>query len=422
MKVRNLIILILVAALLFAGAYTVFVGLEFGYKSFEPLRALSYDMNLGGGAAITYKMKEADEASVRAVISIMETRLQDKGILTYSVTREGEDRIQVNIPVNSTSKMSDAAQIADYLAETGNFNIRNTAGDVLIERSEIDDVFVYEDTLGKFVLYVSVKKDSIAKLQEAALEVKESNDPYIEIYLDDVELASVYVTSGIDEGTFGFDAGYTEYQANEAADLINSGMYPKGVSVFEEKDLGPDMGEAGSLFMAALGAAAAVAALYLILRYRIPGLLGSLSILFYLTLTAFLISLMRMTVTPWAFAAVGAGLILTVASQICIHSDIRKEFDNGKNIRASYRSGYGSASKTVLDLFAVLFFAFLVFVVSAVENITNFSYFLGVSIAVSYVSSVVVNRFLYSLVVGMAPEKTGLYFAARKVSAEGSEE
>ncbi len=61
MKLRSLIGLVLVIALVFAGAYAVVFGLDFGMYSFEPMRALSLGMDVKGGTSAVLRIKDPGE-------------------------------------------------------------------------------------------------------------------------------------------------------------------------------------------------------------------------------------------------------------------------------------------------------------------------------------------------------------------------
>ena len=63
MKLRSLIGLVLIIILVFASAYTVIFGLDFGMYSFEPMRAINLGMDVWGGTTAVLRIKDPGEDS-----------------------------------------------------------------------------------------------------------------------------------------------------------------------------------------------------------------------------------------------------------------------------------------------------------------------------------------------------------------------
>ncbi len=429
MKVRSRIILSLLIAIIVFGVYVVFFGLSFGGKSFEPLRALNLGTDLEGGASIVFKLTpEEDEngeeierdaaevtASIEQIISVMQERLEVKRLWLSAITRQGEDGIRVDIPLNDTSPMQDATQIAEFLEQTADLTMEDVDGNVLMERSDIDSLEAIEGTLGEYIMYIITTEESKGKLEAETTEILEkgSSDRYLIINLDGEEIAKIYVTQVITNGICGFNSDYTEYEATNLADLVNSGKLSAEIKTAEESDTGAVLGaSAKRLFLVASAAAVILFVLLLAVFYRWPGILGGVSVLFYVAASLFSVSLMRVQMMAWSIAALLFGLVFTSLSLMHIYEKCKEEFGKGKNLRAAFKSGYSAANKIISEIFVVCFLLFVILIMSNVAAIKSFSYCLGIGIVLSYLTTMVINRLFLRLLLDIESARTGVYFPA----------
>lgn len=427
MKMRSLISLILIIAVIVFGSYVAFFGLSFDYKSFEPLRALSLGTDLEGGNTVVFRLAAQEDdsgnevvrdaaetqAALQDIMKIIQTRLTAKGLPLAVISAENADEIRVDMNINDTSTMLDPSQITDFLSKAGDLSLQDGEKNVIISREDIASIEVMEDTLGKYVVYLIMTSDATSKLEEVtdAMMDMDSSSRYISVVLDGETVNQMYVSDTITNGICGFTSDFTEYEATYFADLVNSGKYPVAVETADQRDTGAVFGSAAKeAFLVSGLAAAALLIVLLAVFYKVPGLLSAVSLLLYATLSLFFVSLMRIQLTAWGALALLLGLVYMALSHVGIYERCKKEYRSGKNLRASLKTGYSAAGKTVFDLFAVSAILFLILVMSNIGTIMNFSYFFGIALVLSYVITMVFNRLFIRLAVNIAPEKAALYF------------
>ena len=158
MKMRSLISLILIIAVIVFGSYVVFFGLSFDYKSFEPLRALSLGTDLEGGNTVVFRLAAQEDdsgnevvqdaaetqAALQEIMKIMQTRLVAKGLPLAVVSAENADEIRVDMNINDTSTMLDPSQITDFLSKAGDLSLQDGEKNVIISREDIASIEVME--------------------------------------------------------------------------------------------------------------------------------------------------------------------------------------------------------------------------------------------------------------------------------------
>lgn len=431
MKVRNLVIFFLVTAIILVGAFAVFFGISMDRQVFDPMRAISYDKDLAGSAYLIYMFNEEEledvdvKEAAKQAVEVMKKRLTIKGYSNATVTQYGEKGIRVDVPINKTSPMKDVNQIASWMGATGNITITDNDGNIVLQRDDLERFAAVEGTFDSHSFYIETTDAGQETLKEKTTEILENvdkgdltsdNNQYLTIKVDGEQVGQVSLTTPMEDKVFGFSIGSDLAQGIELADLLNSGKLPVGISLLDNKEVSGVMGKDGyfDILCMILGAAVLVC-LASIVFGRLEGIVASLSIVAYMAITFFLIALLRITTSSYALYGVLAGLLFLVMAMFMFYKQFAKEFRSGKNIKASYKSGYATANNTVNDMFFVLALIALVFIMGSIEAIKTFSYFLGIAVVIAYIVYMVIHRLLLGLVVGSFFEKESFYFSKKQV-------
>lgn len=152
--------------------------------------------------------------------------------------------------------------------------------------------------------------------------------------------------------------------AQNLALLLRSGALPASLSIIEESTVGPSLGQKNieqGLMSVLIGFGLIV--VFMLLYYRLFGLVANLALAFNLVLVVALLSLLGATLTLPGIA----GLVLTVGmavdANVLIFERIREELRNGMSAHASIHAGYEKALATIIDsnvttlIVAVILFA-----------------------------------------------------------------
>jgi len=383
--------------------------------------------------------REVRENGMRQVLEVMRRRIEDPqtGIPESVVTRQGKDRILVQIPGGELER----AQARTLLDQTGflEFKIvidqdrseellRARYPDGLPEGTTI--VFQHDKLTGRvqFAYLVPEKADITGDyLKHAAVGFDQRGRPIVNftwkpagaeifgnltannigkqlgiIVDEDVYSAptirSRITTRGQIEGQF------TSDQASELAVILRAGALSVPVVIEEERTVGPALGADSirrGIEASAIGLFAVVA--FAGVYYRMSGIYASVALLANLIMIIGLMSMFGATLTLPGIA----GLVLTVGmaidANVIIFERIREELRAGKLPRGAIRTGFEKATWTILDANITTLITAVVLYEFGTGPIKGFAVTLSIGILTSVFTALVVTRLLFQLWPGDRP-------------------
>jgi SecD/SecF fusion protein len=215
------------------------------------------------------------------------------------------------------------------------------------------------------------------------------------ITLDDqiVSLATIdFVQNpeGIDGRTGAQIENVGDFQAaNDLAESLRIGALPVDLKLISETQVSATLGQQ-ALHQGLLAGAAGLALtiLFLLIFYRVLGLVATATLLTYAVLLFALVKLIPITLTLPGIA----GLVLTLAvaadANIVMYERIKEEVREGRSIPAAISAGYAKALRTIIDANVVTVgVAFILFTL-ATAGVKGFAFTLGVGTLVSLFTAV----------------------------------
>jgi SecD/SecF fusion protein len=215
------------------------------------------------------------------------------------------------------------------------------------------------------------------------------------ITLDDqiVSLATIDFTD-LPEGIDGRNGAQIENvgdfeAANDLAESLRIGALPIELKLISETQVSASLGQQAldqGLLAGAAGLALTI--VFLIVFYRVLGLVATTALLIYAVLLFALVKLIPITLTLPGIA----GLVLTLAvaadANIVMYERIKEEARGGRSIPAAISSGYAKALRTIIDANVVTVgVAFILFTL-ATAGVKGFAFTLGVGTLVSLLTAV----------------------------------
>jgi SecD/SecF fusion protein len=229
----------------------------------------------------------------------------------------------------------------------------------------------------------------------ATQEQREQSFQRFAITLDDqiVSLATInYLENpeGIDGRTGAQIEGVGDFNAaNDLAESLRIGALPIELKLISETQVSATLGQQ-ALHQGLLAGAAGLALtiLFLLIFYRVLGLVATAALLVYAAFLFALVKLIPITLTLPGIA----GLVLTLAvaadANIVMYERIKEEVRDGRSIPAAISSGYSKALKTIIDANVVTIgVAFILFTL-ATAGVKGFAFTLGVGTLVSLFTAV----------------------------------
>ena len=124
MKGRNVVILLLVVLIIASCAFVVVHGFTYGEKgeyTFSPIKSIKMGLDLTGGVYIVYEAADPSvedlDTKLQGAMDIFRTRLDSKGFTEATITKQGTTKIRVEIPINSTSEITDSSEVISFISE-----------------------------------------------------------------------------------------------------------------------------------------------------------------------------------------------------------------------------------------------------------------------------------------------------------------
>jgi len=213
------------------------------------------------------------------------------------------------------------------------------------------------------------------------------------IYVDQILLSAPVVQESISGGKAQITGKFTIDEAKELARNLNAGALPLPISLISQQSVGPTLGKISlekSLRAGIFSIFAII--LFMIIFYRLPGFLASLSLLIYIFFVLSIFKLVSVTLTLAGIAGFLLSIGMAVDANILIFARMREELKSGKNFSISLQEGFRRAWPSIRDgnlttlLVVSILFAF------GTSFVKGFALTLFLGIIVSMITAVFITK------------------------------
>ena len=253
------------------------------------------------------------------------------------------------------------------------------------------------------------------------------NQDLLAIFLDGEQLIAPSASSGISGGRAFIQGPTFDSQSVKTISIqLKSGALPVGLNLVQERNVDASLGSdslSKSLFAGSLGLALVL--IFMISYYRIPGLVASLSLIFYSILLLAVFKIIPITLTLSGAAAVILSIGVAVDANILISERTKEELRSGRNIFSSISEGFSRAWPSIRDsnvstiiICVVLYWFGDRFTTSVIQG---FALTLGIGVLISMFTAFTVSRMLMRLISSTSlGERDNLYdpLGSRKVGKQ----
>ena len=323
--------------------------------------AISKGLDLVGGSSITY-VAEPDEnaenfdmaTALDTVESMLRQRLDTLGYTEATIAKMGTDRIRVEIP-----GIDDPEDALKKLGSTAKLEFLDSSGNVILEGKDVKEAVANygqtsESSMGS-QYYVSLTfndsgRQKFADATEKMAKLASSSKNYIDIELDGENISRASVSYRIDSDSCMISGNFTKDEAVYLAELISSGQLPVVLREIELRYVGPTLGSealASSIKAGLIGTL--IVMLFMILVYRLPGLVSAIALVSYISIFAILIIVFKVNLSLPGIAGIILTIGMAVDSNVVIYERIKEELNTGKSTRAAVKSGFSRAFSAILD-------------------------------------------------------------------------
>ncbi len=219
----------------------------------------------------------------------------------------------------------------------------------------------------------------------------------VAIYLDGQPISTPVVQSEITDGQAVISGSFNPQEAKILVGRLNSGALPVPISLQSTQTIGATLGDkALNAGVRAATMGFLLVALFLILWYRLPGLIAVLSLCVFVIIILALFKLIPVTLTAAGIAGFIISMGIAVDANVLIFERVKEELRAGKKISEALSIGFTRAWLAIRDsnisslITAVILFWF------GTSLIKGFALTLGMGVVVSLFTAITVTRVFLS--------------------------
>lgn len=220
---------------------------------------------------------------------------------------------------------------------------------------------------------------------------------YLAIVLDKKVISCPVINTAIPDGSGYIEGKFSLAEAKGLSVQLKYGALPIPLKVVERRTVGPTLGQdsvARSLRAGIIGLT--VVLLFMLIYYRLPGLLADLALLTYAVVTIAIFKLVPVTLTLPGVTGFLLSVGMAVDANILIFERMKEELRHGKSLGAAVEAGFDRAWTSIRDSnlstlisCAILFWFGSTYGASAVKG---FAVTLFLGVVVSMFTAITVTR------------------------------
>ena len=434
MNRRNLIILTLIIILFALGLAEVLVKNSPSIQGGNPgnnTLGMRLGLDLSGGTRLVYKAdlsqigNESTASAVKGAMDIITRRVDAYGVSEATIQKLGSDQIVVQLPgvrdveaainlIGSTAQLEFKELVYDSsgnaVLDSNGYSTWKPATGIDSSGKEVPLTGQYLKRNAQVVFAtntnapeVSFEFNSEGATLFGQITGRLINKP-LGIFLDNQLISSPTVRAQI--GASGVIENIPLDEARNLAILLNAGALPVPLTgPIERTSVDPTLGADSirkSLIAGAIGLALVI--MFMMIYYRLPGVLASVALIMYGILMLALFKLIPVTLTLPGIAGFILSIGMAVDANVLIFERLKEELRSGRTLGVAGETGFNRAWPAIRDsnITTIIACVILYWVGSALAEprMMGFALTLGVGVALSMLSAIIVTRTFIRLLVG----------------------
>jgi len=379
---------------------------------------------------------------VRQGVETIRNRVDQFGVAEPTITRQGDDRILIQLPGVQDPERAKALIGKTALLEFKLVDERADVEAAVQGRVPEGDEVLYQRRVDKQtkverkIPYVVNKRTLLTGAELTRAEVNaDPNSPgnwqvaieftatgarifgditeqnvgrHLAIVLDSVLQSAPRINERIPGGRAVITGQFSVDEARDLAIVLRAGALPAPVTVLEERTVGPSLG-ADSIRkgMIAIIASAIAVVVFMLFYYRLSGLIADVALVLNLIILLACMAAFGATLTLPGIAGIALTIGMAVDTNILIFERIREEMRVGKTARASIDAGFSRALRTIIDTHLTVMVTAAILYNFGTGAVKGFAVSLFVGLAASLFTAYFFTRLLFDVV----------YMGRRKVEA-----
>ncbi len=342
-----------------ASSYAFKLGLDLRSGSHLVYRADTTGLESGDVNGAMDSLREVIERRVNLFgVSEPIVQVEEGGVLGG-----GEQRLIVELP-----GVTDLKEATTLIGETPllEFKLMNPAMEKLsqeeLAKKTLAEVFIATKLTGRFLEKTQLTFDQNTREPLVLLSfnnegadlfakiTKENVGKPLSIFLDGVPISSPVIRQEITGGTATISGGFTPVEARELSRNLNYGALPLPISLASTQTVGASLGDEATAAGVKAGVwSFIIIGIFLILWYRLPGLLATIALAIYVVLNLAIFKLIPVTLTAAGIAAFILSLGMAVDANILIFERMKEELKKGRVLHDAIQEGFHRAWTSIRD-------------------------------------------------------------------------
>ncbi len=374
---------------------------------------------------------------VSGVLGVLEPLIQIK---EGGVGAQGSEQLIVDLP-----GVTDVTQAESTIGATPTLEFRlksdkpapvnaTVGADGKLVIPPIDPLSQYVSTglTGRYLKSASVQFDQNSGVPYIALNfdadgaklfdqiTKDNIGKTLAIFLDGQPISMPTIQQEISGGQAVINGTFTPKAAKALADSLSYGALPVPIHLVSSELIGPSLGQKAihdGMRAGVIGFI--IVAIFLILWYRLPGLIAVIALSIYVALTLAIFKVLRVTLSSAAIAGFIISIGIAVDANVLIFERIKEELRGGRTVSDAITAGFARAWVAIRDSnISSIITALILFFLFAGTFVRGFAITFLLGVLISMLSAILISRlFLRSVATRDNSKVTAFLFGSGFSSA-----
>ncbi len=379
---------------------TLLLGLlaAFGLgNQIKGITEMRFGIDIRGGVEAVFKPETEEKVTsdeLESARSIIETRLDGENIADREVTIDKDGGyIIVRFPWKSDETNYDPEAAIAELGEMAQLSFRDPNGNIMVEGKNVTSAKPEAQTqngVTEYVVALVFDNEGASLFQQATASLVGQK---MGIYMDDTLISNPTVNQEISGGEAVITGMANFEEAKDLANKINAGALPFSLETRSFSTISPSLGANALNVMVYAGLIAfAFVCVFMMVVYRLPGILACFMLVFQMLLQLLAVSISQYTLTLPGIAGIILTVGMAVDANVIVAERISEELAKGVTIRGAVVSGYKRAFVSVLDGNITTMIVAIVLMVAGSGTMISFGFTLLIGVIVNCFVGVPVSR------------------------------
>ncbi|MFT8887341.1 MAG: protein translocase subunit SecD [Ethanoligenens sp.] len=367
---------------------------------------MRFGIDIRGGVDVTFRPPtnyKATNAEMDAATAVLRTRLDSKHITDAEVyTDYRNQRIIVRFPWRSNQKNEDPETAIQELGAMAELSFKAPDNTVVMTGKDVKSATAqYSQQDSQYLVLLTLNNSGKTKFTDA---VKKYYQKTMSIYMDSTAISTP--TMNIDPSTLSGELGsatiegsgsspFTAASAQALADKINAGALPFKLETDNYQTISPQLGQNALQVMLMAGAVAAILiVLFMLIYYRLPGLIACIALTGHVAGTLLAISIPQFSLTLPGIAGIILSIGMGVDCNIITAERIKEELRIGKTLDGALDAGFQRSFAAIFDGNVTVVIVGLILYFLGSASVKSFGYTLVVGVVFNFLMGIIASRLM----------------------------